>query len=129
MNTYTDINAITEEIADNNQYYIYVLQNYPQGNLKIGRTHDPKKRLTSLSGSNNGGNKIRRVAISPVTYLGSMEHTLHDHYAYARIKGTEYFDGSMVTFEEIMEYIDNIFADPYYPVLNELRSHYPYRES
>ena len=122
-----DISAITEQETENDrQYYIYVLQNYPQGNIKIGRTRNPKQRLTSLSGSNNGGNKIIRFAISPMTYLANMEKTLHNHYNYARIDGTEYFDGNKITFEEITKYIDDIFNSSSYPVLNELRSHYNY---
>ena len=127
MNTYMDISAITEQETENDrQWYIYVLQNYPQGNIKIGRTRNPKQRLTSLSGSNNGGNKIIRFAISPMTYLANMEKTLHNHYNYARIDGTEYFDGNKITFEEITKYIDDIFNSSSYPVLNELRSHYNY---
>ena len=127
MNIYMDISAITEQETENDrQYYIYVLQNYPQGNIKIGRTRNPKQRLTSLSGSNNGGNKIIRFAISPMTYLANMEKTLHNHYNYARIDGTEYFDGNKITFEEITKYIDDIFNSSSYPVLNELRSHYNY---
>ena len=127
MNIYMDISAITEQETENDrQCYIYVLQNYPQGNIKIGRTRNPKQRLTSLSGSNNGGNKIIRFAISPMTYLANMEKTLHNHYNYARIDGTEYFDGNKITFEEITKYIDDIFNSSSYPVLNELRSHYNY---
>ena len=65
MNIYMNLSDIQETVADENQLYIYVLQNYPQGNIKIGRTTNPAQRFRSLSGSNNGGNKILRVAISP----------------------------------------------------------------
>ena len=122
MNIYDDVSRIVEPIAETGQLYIYVLENYPQKNIKIGRTTNPLQRMKSLSGSNNGGNKISRVAISPMTYLFSLERTCHDKYSKYRVKGTEYF--SNISFEEAVEFIDSIFKDRSYDLCNNVRKSY-----
>lgn len=122
MNIYMDISDIKETIADDNQVYIYVLQNYPQGNIKIGRTTNPIQRFRSLSGSNNGGNRILRVAISPMTYLYSLETTLHTHYDRNRIPNTEYFQ--KLEFEDVVKYIDELFSSPSYNKCNQIRKEF-----
>ena len=53
MNIYYDIKQITETPLKDNSYYLYVLENYPQKNIKIGKSRNPKQRMASLSGSNN----------------------------------------------------------------------------
>ena len=122
MNIYMDISDIKETIADDNQVYIYVLQNYPQGNIKIGRTTNPIQRFRSLSGSNNGGNRILRVAISPMTYLYSLETTLHTHYDRNRIPNTEYFQ--KLEFEDVVKYVDELFSSPNYNKCNQIRKEF-----
>ena len=73
MNIYYDIKEIREPKLEDGQVYIYVLENSPQHNIKIGQTTNPKQRMSSLSGSNSGGNRIERAAISPPTYLPFLE--------------------------------------------------------
>lgn len=119
MNIYYDIANITEPAVNSGQLYIYVLENYPQGNIKIGRTTNPKQRFISLSGSNNGGNKIRKVAISPVTYLYTLERICHDHFDKNRISNTEYFQD--ITFEEAVAFVDKLFHDKGYETCNNTR--------
>ena len=119
MKIYNDINAITEKIADSGQLYIYVVENYPQMNIKIGRTTNPKQRMRSLSGSNNGGNKISRVAISPMTYLYTLEECYHTKFNKFRIRGTEYFSG--VTFEEVVAFLQETFESDGYKNCNNVR--------
>ena len=122
MNVYMDISDIRETVADENQLYIYVLQNYPQGNIKIGRTTNPIQRFRSLSGSNNGGNRILRVAISPMTYLYSLETSLHTHYNMNRIPNTEYFE--KLSFEEVVKYVDELFNSTSYERCNKIRKEF-----
>lgn len=122
MNVYMNLSDIRETIADENQLYIYVLQNYPQGNIKIGRTTNPIQRFRSLSGSNNGGNRILRVAISPMTYLYSLESNCHTHFDRHRIPNTEYFE--KLEFEEVVKYLDNIFNSSSYNRCNQIRKDY-----
>lgn len=118
MNIYTSINDITEPEASEGQVYIYAIENYPQGNVKIGRTTNPKQRIRSLSGSNSGGNIIKRIAISPETYLFYLEKLCHTRYNRKRIKGTEYFK---ITFDEAVEYIDSLFHQEDYEFVNNFR--------
>ena len=122
MNVYMNLSDIRETVADENQLYIYVLQNYPQGNIKIGRTTNPAQRFRSLSGSNNGGNKILRVAISPMTYLYSIETTCHNHFNRNRIPNTEYFE--KLSFEEVIAFIDELFNSKSYDRCNQIRKEF-----
>lgn len=119
MRIYTNVKDIIEPVAEAGQVYIYVLENYPQENIKIGRTTNPKQRFRALSGSNNGGNIIKRIAISPMTYLYSLEHTCHDRFDRFRIKGTEYFHH--IGFEEVVNYIDMLFNSDGFARCTELR--------
>lgn len=108
-------------VLEDEQLYIYVMLNSPQGNIKIGRTTNIIQRLTSLSGSNGGSNKISKIYVSPATYLYSIEHTCHNHYHFARIPGTEWFDGNKVDFNEVVEYVDGLFHSESFKRCNELR--------
>lgn len=118
---YTNIKDINVPCQTNGQLYIYVMENAPQGNIKIGRSHDVKTRMQSLSGSNNGGNKISKVAISDVTYLYTLERIIHSKFKDARISGTEWFDKDQITFDEICEYIDVLFTSNQYQTCNQVR--------
>lgn len=55
-------------VLEDGQVYIYALLNYPQGNIKIGKTTNIVQRLQSLSGSNGGSNKIIRLYHSPLLF-------------------------------------------------------------
>lgn len=108
-------------VLEDEQLYIYVMLNSPQGNIKIGKTTNIVQRLISLSGSNGGGSKITKLYCSPATYLYSIEYTCHNHYHFARIPGTEWFDGNKVDFNEVVEYVDGLFHSKGFEKCNELR--------
>ena len=106
---------------DDGQIYIYVLLNAPQGNVKIGKTTNMMKRHKSLQGSNGGGNRIVACYCSPATWLQSIECTCRNHYEWCRIKGTEWFSGDNVNFEDVVGYVDGLFHTKNYETCNELR--------
>lgn len=108
-------------ILEDGQIYIYVLLNSPQGNIKIGKTTNIIQRISSLSGSNGAGNKIKKIYLSPSTYIEGIEKTAHRHYDYARIKGTEWFDGKKVNYDDVVSYVDSLFTQKGYETCNELR--------
>lgn len=128
MTFFKSIDDINIPSVENGQNYIYVILNEPQGNIKIGRTHNPKMRMRALSGSNGGGNHIVLIAISPATYLLKIEEIVHDHFHKYRIPKTEWFDGTKMDFSDAVEYIDGIFNSSSYERLNNLRSQYRYKE-
>ena len=107
-------------ILEDGQIYIYVILN-TTGNVKIGKTTNIQQRLQSLSGSNGGGSKIYAIYCSPSTWVQSIESTCHNHYHFARIHGTEWFDGRKIEFKEIVEYVDALFRTDSYKRCNELR--------
>ena len=107
-------------VLEDEQLYIYVMLS-SNGNVKIGKTTNIIQRLKSLSGSNGGGSKITALYCSPATYLYSIETTCHNHYHFARIPGTEWFDGTKVDFNEVVEYVDGLFHSESFERCNELR--------
>ena len=107
-------------ILEDGQIYIYVILN-SMGNVKIGKTTNIIQRLKSLSGSNGGGSKIIKAYCSPSTWIQSIEETCHNHYHFARINGTEWFDGNKVYFSEVVEYVDGLFHTDSFRRCNELR--------
>ena len=107
-------------ILEDGQIYIYVILN-SMGNVKIGKTTNIMQRLQSLSGSNGGGSKIIKAYCSHSTWIQSIEETCHNHYHFARINGTEWFDGNKVCFSEVVEYVDGLFHSKGYETCNELR--------
>lgn len=108
-------------VLDDGSYYVYVMLNHPQGNIKIGITTNIVQRLQSLSGSNGGGNYIIKLYVSPSTYVSSIEKTCHNHYDWYRIKGTEWFNGDKLNFDEVVEYVDSLFRTESFKICNELR--------
>lgn len=50
MQVFNNVSDIDLPSVDNGQLCIYVIEDYPQRNVKIGRTRNPKQRLASLSG-------------------------------------------------------------------------------
>ena len=107
-------------ILEDGQIYIYVILN-SMGNVKIGKTTNIMQRLKSLSGSNGGGSKITKAYCSPSTWIQRIEETCHNHYHFARINGTEWFDGNKVYFSEVVEYVDGLFHTDSFRRCNELR--------
>lgn len=65
--------------------------------------------------------KIYAVYCSPPTWLQSIEGTLHNYYHFARILGTEWFDGSKIDFMETVKYVNKLFYSDEYKRCNELR--------
>ena len=108
-------------VLDNGRYYIYVMLNSPQQNIKIGITTNILQRLQSLSGSNSGGNKIVKLAVSEPTYVASAEKAFHNHYDRYRIPNTEWFDGNKLNFEDVVNFIDKQFQMKSYETCNKLR--------
>lgn len=107
-------------VLDDGRIYIYVMLN-SSGNIKIGKTTNMRQRLISLSGSNGGGYKINALYCSPATWIQTIEETCHNHYHFARINGTEWFDGEKVNFIDVVSYVDGLFYHKNYSVCNELR--------
>ena len=118
MKHYTNTSQITEPKLDDIQYYLYVIENDTLA-IKIGISHDVSQRVLSLSNSNCGGAKILRVAVSPPTYLRTMEGIVHQKFSDYRVPNTEWFRG--VTYETVVEYIESLFNQKNYNDLNETR--------
>ncbi|MEE3344552.1 MAG: GIY-YIG nuclease family protein [Bacilli bacterium] len=118
MRVYNDIRMITLPKLEDLQYYIYAIEN-EVGYVKIGISKDVSQRISSLSGSNGGGNKIIRVAISNPTYLKTLEGSFHTIFSRYRINGTEWFKG--ITFDEILTKMNETFNSDSYFRCNEMR--------
>lgn len=106
---------------DDGQIYIYVMLNYPSMNIKIGQTTNIIQRLQSLSGSNCGGNKIIKLALSDSTYVINSESAFHNKFDKYRIEGTEWFDGKYLNFEEVVQELDSQFKTNSYKICNQIR--------
>lgn len=128
MNIFDDISKVDVPVLADGQLYIYVLENYPQKNIKIGQSTNMQQRLRALSGSNSGGNYITKIAISDATYLYTLERIAHQYFHQYRINGTEWFDG--VTFQDVVAYLDSLFASSEYRLCNGVRKNFwdKYRE-
>lgn len=111
-------------ILEDGQIYIYVLLNSPAGNVKIGKTTNLAQRLQSLSGSNGAGNTITSCFISQPTYLHSLETICHNHFEYARLSNSEWFDGTKVKFEEAVRYLEGLLNGNDYEKCNEVRKNF-----
>ena len=122
MNIFDDISKVDVPVLADGQLYIYVLENYPQKNIKIGQSTNMQQRLRALSGSNSGGNYITKIAISDATYLYTLERIAHQHFHQYRINGTEWFDG--VTFQDVVAYLDSLFASSEYRLCNGVRKNF-----
>lgn len=124
MQVYDSVSAVNLPALEDGQLYLYVLENAPQGNIKIGRTKNIMRRLRSLSGSNTGGNALVKIAVSPSTYLYTLERLTHWAFARYRISGTEWFCGEDLDFATVCAYIDGLFQCPEYLVCNETRKQF-----
>lgn len=121
MRQYTSVSQVDLPALTDGRLYLYVIQNEPQGNIKIGRTTNIKQRLRSLSGSNTGGNQIVRIAVSTDTYLYTLERLTHEAFKKYRIDGTEWFHGEDLRFEDVCAYIDSLFTHKSYALCNSVR--------
>lgn len=124
MKLFTDVKSVDLPALTGGQLYIYVLENSPQQNIKIGRTTNIQQRLRSLSGSNGGGNHIARIAVSEPTYLYTLEGIAHSKFNRHRITGTEWFDGHYVSFYDAYTYVDSLFSMDDYDLCNRVRKEY-----
>lgn len=106
-------------VLEEGQVYIYVLLNSAD-NIKIGKTTNIVQRVQSLSASNGAGEVITDVYCSPATWLHNIEKIAHDRFKYARLSG-EWFDGTKVTFDSVVEYVNGLFESKDYKRCNELR--------
>jgi hypothetical protein len=106
-------------ILDDGQVYIYVLKN-SANSIKVGKTTNLLNRIQSLSGSNGAGEVIVNVYCSPATWLHNIEKIAHEHFSYARMSG-EWFDGTKVTFDSVVKYVNGLFESKDYKRCNELR--------
>ena len=94
--------------------------NAPQGNVKIGKTKNIMQRFQSLSGSNGAGNHIVDLWVSPATWLHNIEKLCHEHFEYARIPKTEWFEGEKLSFDDAVNYASSLFSDKNYSKCNEM---------
>lgn len=109
--------------------YVYVLEN--EQYVKIGISSDFRQRLQSLSGSNSGGHRILRCAVSQPTWIaGTLERLAHQKFDGCRANG-EWFWNAMhsapqegITFEEAVSYIGSLFLSRDYGRCNEERGIY-----
>ena len=108
-------------VLDNGSYYIYCMLNSPAHNIKIGITTNIVQRLQALSGSNGGGNKIIKLWLSDPTFVVNAEKAFHEKFARYRIEGTEWFEGSKLTFEEVITEMENQFNTKSYKACNKIR--------
>lgn len=122
MQYYSRVSEVDAPEVPKGQWYIYVLLNEPQNFIKIGRTRNPQQRFRALSGSNNGGNQIVKIGLSPVTYLYSLETVLHNHFHAYRVEGTEWF--ANVSFDDVCVYLDQLFQDKSYALCNHVRKEF-----
>ena len=118
IHIYDDPKRIWEKKLDDLQYYIYVIENSHK-DIKIGITHNIEGRVKKLSNSNAGGSYIIRVAVSPPTYLRTMEGVMHQKFASYRVKDSEWF--TEITFEEVVAYLEEQFNRSSYQIANETR--------
>lgn len=115
---YDNIKMVNLPKIEDIQYYIYAIEN-EMGYVKIGISQDITQRVRSLSGSNTGGNKIIRIAVSNPTYLKTLENTFHSMFNNYRIANTEWFKG--ITFDEVITKMNETFNSDDYFRCNELR--------
>jgi hypothetical protein len=115
---YDNIKMVSLPKIEDIQYYIYAIEN-ELGYVKIGISQDITQRVRSLSGSNTGGNKIIRIAVSNPTYLKTLEGSFHCIFNKYRIANTEWFKG--ITFDEIITKMNETFNSDDYFRCNEMR--------
>lgn len=110
-------------ILEDEQVYIYAMLN-TCNKIKIGITKNIQQRYQSLCGSNSQGNEILKVYVSEATYLSNLEKMIHEHFDKFRLKKTEWFvsnKSGVLKYEEVIEYIEQLFSSADYKRCNEIR--------
>ena len=110
-------------ILENEEVYIYAMLN-TCNKIKIGITKNIQQRYQSLCGSNSQGNEIIKIFVSESTYLSNLEKMIHNHFEKFRLKRTEWFASNkygILTYEEVIEYIQLLFSSADYKRCNEIR--------
>ena len=110
-------------ILEDEQVYIYAMLN-TCNKIKIGITKNIQQRYQSLCGSNSQGNEILKVYVTESTYLNNLEKMIHEHFDKFRLKKTEWFvsnKSGVLKYEEVIEYIEQLFSSADYKRCNEIR--------
>ena len=110
-------------ILEDEQVYIYAMLN-TCNKIKIGITKNIQQRYQSLCGSNSQGNEILKVYVTEATYLNNLEKLIHEHFDKFRLKKTEWFVSNkygVLKYEEVIEYIEQLFSSADYKRCNEIR--------
>lgn len=110
-------------ILEDEQVYIYAMLN-TCNKIKIGITKNIQQRYQSLCGSNSQGNEILKVYVTEATYLNNLEKMIHEHFDKFRLKKTEWFvsnKSGVLKYEEVIEYIEQLFSSADYKRCNEIR--------
>ena len=110
-------------ILEDEQVYIYAMLN-TCNKIKIGITKNIQQRYQSLCGSNSQGNEILKVYVTEATYLNNLEKMIHEHFDKFRLKKTEWFVSNkfgVLKYEEVIEYIEQLFSSADYKRCNEIR--------
>ena len=110
-------------ILEDEQVYIYAMLN-TCNKIKIGITKNIQQRYQSLCGSNSQGNEIIKVYVTEATYLNNLEKMIHEHFDKFRLKKTEWFVSNkfgVLKYEEVIEYIEQLFSSADYKRCNEIR--------
>ena len=110
-------------ILEDEQVYIYAMLN-TCNKIKIGITKNIQQRYQSLCGSNSQGNEILKVYVTEATYLNNLEKMIHEHFDKFRLKKTEWFvsnKSGVLKYEEVIEYIAQLFSSADYKRCNEIR--------
>lgn len=119
----TGLDLKTIPILEDEQVYIYAMLN-TCNKIKIGITKNIQQRYQSLCGSNSQGNEILKVYVSEATYLNNLEKMIHEHFDKFRLKKTEWFVSNkfgVLKYEEVIEYIEQLFSSADYKRCNEIR--------
>lgn len=119
----TGLDLKTIPILEDEQVYIYAMLN-TCNKIKIGITKNIQQRYQSLCGSNSQGNEILKVYVSEATYLNNLEKMIHEHFDKFRLKKTEWFvsnKSGVLKYEEVIEYIEQLFSSADYKRCNEIR--------
>ena len=112
-------------ILEEKKLYVYIMLN-SEGKVKIGKTKNIQQRYQSLCGSNGQGNSIRKVLVSPSTYLYTIEKIMHDKFSKYRIPSTEWFfnkddSSGEILFNKAVNELKLLFSSANYKKCNKLR--------
>ena len=112
-------------ILEDPKLYVYIILN-DIGKVKIGKTKNIQQRYMSLCGSNGQGNEIKKICVSPSTYLYTIESIMHGKFEKYRIVNTEwFFDKTDMSgerlFNDAVQELKLLFSSTGYKLSNNLR--------